>query len=102
MSAAKIFISHISNEKEIAAAVKSQLDDDFLGLLDIFVSSDLESISAGKNWLDEVEDHLSKADILIILCSKNSIGRPWVNFEAGAVWLRKVPIIPVCHSTIKL
>jgi len=30
--------------------------------------------------------------------SPKSIIRPWVNFEAGAGWIRKIPVIPLCHS----
>jgi hypothetical protein len=48
-----------------------------------------------------VKDALQEAKAVVILCSKESIGRPWVNFEAGAAWLRDVPIIPVCHTDLK-
>jgi hypothetical protein len=29
-----------------------------------------------------------------------SITRPWINFEAGAGWMRSIPIIPVYHSEL--
>ena len=74
------------------------MDRDFLGSLDIFVSSDRSTIAAGKKWLDEVDKALKRADLQIVLCSQASVGRPWVNFEAGAVWLRGIPVVPVCHS----
>lgn len=35
---------------------------------------------------------------MIVLCSPVSITRPWIPFEAGAGWSRKIPVIPVCHS----
>jgi hypothetical protein len=62
------------------------------------VSSDQTTIRAGSKWLDEVDKALKGADVLIVLASAESVGRPWVNFEAGAVWLRGIPVIPVCHS----
>lgn len=74
------------------------MDRDFLGSLDIFVSSDRATIAAGRKWLDEVDKALKRADLQIVLCSQASVGRPWVNFEAGAVWLRGIPVVPVCHS----
>ena len=37
---------------------------------------------------------------MLVLCSKASLNRPWVNFEIGAAWLRKIPIIRMCHSGI--
>jgi hypothetical protein len=30
------------------------------------------------------------------MLSDESVKRPWVNFEAGIAWTRKIPIIPVC------
>ena len=101
MTKKKLFISHISNESELAQWLKQRLDKDFPGLLDIFVSSDRKTIAAGRKWLDEVDKALRGADMQIVLCSKESVGRPWVNFEAGAVWLRGIPVIPVCHSGMR-
>jgi TIR domain len=93
-----VFISHVSDETELAQWLKAQLDRDFLGMLDIFVSSDRPTIQAGRRWLDAVDEALTAADLQIVLCSHESVGRPWVNFEAGAVWLRGIPVVPVCHS----
>ncbi|KPJ63658.1 MAG: hypothetical protein AMJ45_07125 [Syntrophobacter sp. DG_60] len=28
--------------------------------------------------------------------------RPWINFEAGCGWIKRIPIIPVCHSGLKV
>lgn len=97
----KIFISHISSETELAQSLKNSLKKHFLGLLDIFVSSDKETIQAGTKWLDEVDTALKSADFQIVLCSNESVGRPWVNFEAGAAWIRGIPVIPLCHSGLR-
>ncbi len=102
MAKKQVFISHISDEAEVARRLKQRLDGDFLGMLEIFVSSDRETIRAGQKWLDEVDRALRAADAELILCSPRSVGRPWVNFEAGAAWLRRIPVIPVCHSGLKL
>src|SRR5688572_29285194 len=98
----KIFISHVHGEKELAQCLKRRLNKSFCELLEIFVSSDDgKTIKAGKKWLEEVEKALRVADMQIVLCSKESVGRPWVNFEAGAVWLKGIPVIPICHSGMK-
>ena len=94
----RIFVSHISEEAPLAITLKSHLSNDFLEFVDIFVSSDIESISAGTNWLDCLEKALMEAFALLVLCSSASIDRPWVNFEVGAAWIKKIPIIPICHS----
>lgn len=96
--AKRAFVSHISEEAKTAARLKGALVRDFLGFIDVFVSSDTESIAAGEDWLRSVESALQESSIVIILCSPDSIRRPWINFEAGAAWMRKVPVIPLCHS----
>jgi TIR domain len=94
----RLFISHISEEKEFAAQLKTVLTRDFLGLDEVFVSSDTESIGAGEEWLQSVATALRECAIVVILCSPDSVRRPWINFEAGAAWMRDIPIVPVCHQ----
>ena len=93
-----IFISHIIEEKDLAVALKELVESNFLGLLDVFVSSDESSISAGSKWLENITGALKECSVAIILCSKKSVLRPWINFEAGAAWIRDIPVIPLCHS----
>jgi hypothetical protein len=97
----KMFVSHVSEEAALAEALKSHLGRDFLGLVDIFVSSDLDSIAAGGKWLDTLEQALREASVLLVLCSRASLTRPWVNFEVGAAWIKSIPIVPVCHSGLR-
>jgi hypothetical protein len=47
-----IFISHITEESEIALLFKEEVDRVFLGMANIFVSSDDRSIKIGQNWLN--------------------------------------------------
>ena len=56
--AKRAFISHITEEAEVAAKLKAALARDFLRMLDVFVSSDGESISAGDDWLKSIDDAL--------------------------------------------
>lgn len=41
---------------------------------------------------------LNLASVHVILCSPESVARPWIQFEAGAAQIRGIPIIPICHS----
>lgn len=93
-----VFISHITEERELAHKVKKLIEDSFLGMMEVFVSSDETSISAGSRWLDNISEALGTCSIELILCSPKSIQRPWINFEAGAGWVRGIPVIPLCHS----
>lgn len=97
---ATIFLSHISEEKELAHAIKAYLVEDLALNVDIFVSSDMVSIQAGDKWLEKIDDALKRSDIFLILCSRESLGRPWIHFEAGAGWVKEIPVIPICHSGV--
>jgi len=96
----KIFISHIQEESSFALVLKSWIESTFLGQVDVFVSSDIDDISAGDKWFNSIEQSLNEAKALIVICSQNSVMRPWINFETGAGWIKKIPVIPVCHSGI--
>lgn len=93
-----VFISHINEEREIAIALKKLLDQAFLGMIDVFVSSDPRSLPAGEKWLSRITQALQDCAVEIIIASPRSVARPWINFEAGAGYVRDVPVIPFCHS----
>ncbi len=93
-----VFISHITEEKEIALAFKAIVEKAFLGMIDVFVSSDPKSLSMGTVWLNEIKDALTACDVELVFTSPTSLIRQWINFEAGAGWIRKIPVIPICHS----
>ena len=93
-----VFISHISEEALLAEELKDIVESTFLGQYSVFVSSDSESIRPGDNWLEKINSSIEDAKLMLILCSKMSVGRPWINFEAGCGWVKRIPIIPICHS----
>jgi len=96
-----VFISHITEEKEVALAFKDLIENSFLGMIEVFVSSDEHSIQMGQKWLDQISNGLKTCAVEIVLCSPKSITRPWINFEAGAGWVRDIPVIPLCHSGVE-
>jgi hypothetical protein len=55
---------------------------------------------AGDLWLQKIKEALSSAEIVILMLSKRSVARPWVNFEAGAAWLADKTLIPVCYGNL--
>jgi hypothetical protein len=94
----RIFVSHISEEADIAAFLTQKLERDFLGLVRFFTSSDGSSIKLGDQWLTDIKKAMDTAVAVIVLCSKASIHRPWVQFELGAAWMKGIPVLPICHS----
>jgi hypothetical protein len=103
---ADIFISHIHEEAEVALALKLYFEEQMTQVLGrrpgIFVSSDRWQMRPG-NWLERIRKELDSATIVILVLSKRSIERPWVNFEAGAAWWAKPDkaMIPVCFGDLK-
>ena len=97
-----MFLSHITEEEILAKELKSFLESSFLKTIEIFVSSDSESIKVGDKWLDNISQNLEDCKVMFVLCSPWSITRPWINFEAGAGWVRKIPVVPICHSGLRV
>jgi hypothetical protein len=52
--------------------------------------------------LDVIEKQIEESGVMISLISPTSLARPWVNIELGAAWIRRVPVIPLCHSQQKV
>ena len=71
-----VFISHITEEKELAIEFKRLIEESFLGMLEVFVSSDEDSIASGSRWLDNITEALKNCVIELILCSPESVKRP--------------------------
>jgi hypothetical protein len=98
MEKLKVFLNHLTVESKPTDTLKRHLSRDFIGLVDVSVSSDRISIPVGSKWLSEVTTVLGKASVHIVLCSTESVSRPWINFEAGAAHIKGIPIIPICHG----
>ena len=91
-----IFISHIQEDAEIAKETKSLLQEKFLGMIDVFVSAHGDSIGPGKEWNNTIKNAIINCKMMIIVCTPESIARPWINFEAGSGWVKNIDVIPLC------
>lgn len=98
MSKPIIFISHITEERELAISLKNYIDKKFLKSIEVFASSHEESIRLGDEWINTIKHSLKHCNLVIVLCSPVSVNRPWINFEAGGGWVREIPVVPLCHS----
>jgi hypothetical protein len=97
-----VFVSFIHEEKEITELVLSFLRKIFGDGVEIFLSADQTTVYAGDNWMDEILSALKDTKVLVSLLSPTSIGRPWINFEAGAAWMREAKVIPVCFRGLTI
>ena len=101
METTPLFLSHITEDKALAGYLQTRIRRDFLKAIEVFVSSDGVSIEAGSDWLQSLRSALDRAKCVVVLCSPQSVARPWVNFEVGAAWLRELPVMPLCHGGLE-
>ena len=82
----KIFLSHTSRDKEIAAALKGLIAAVFGGAVEVSFSSDQEAgagVMAGVAWRRWINKEIREADQMHVLLTPNSLGRPWILWESG-------------------
>lgn len=94
----EVFVSHRTVEAKFADALRTHLSRDFIGIINFFVSTDVTSVPAGSQWFDTLLAGLQRAHLLLVICSNESVGLPWINYETGGACARNVDVIPLCHS----
>lgn len=92
---AGIFISHISEERELASHIQTFLRQAFGDAFPVFVSSDYKSIKSGQPWYNEILGGLRKAQVVMVLLTPASIDRRWINFESGFGMGQDAEVIPL-------
>jgi hypothetical protein len=97
---AQVFISFVHEDQKVAEAVQHFLSTRLKLGKEVFLSSDQYMVFAGEDWLARIGRELRDARVVVLMMSARSVGRPWVNFEAGAAWLSNKPIIPVCYGQL--
>ncbi len=85
-----IFISHAAEDAVLAEIVKTQIDNVFEKKVNVFVSSIPGTISPGSDWLGKIIGNLTENNAFIVLVSPYSEKRPFVWFEIGFSWLRRL------------
>jgi hypothetical protein len=63
--------------------------------IETFLSSDGQSIPFGRNWVHEIEVALERCEIMFVFVTPRSVSSPWLFFEAGYAYSRKVQVVPV-------
>ena len=93
----EVFISWSGEKaKKYAKFLEDMLNSVFDERAATFYSGNIES---GSMWLQKINQALSESRVGIIILTKESMKKPWVNFEAGAIFKADsdhTSIIPVC------
>ena len=81
-----VFISHDNRDAKLAEAFSELLRSASMSMLKSFRSSDkhgTEGIQYGDEWYKRLMENLDKASDVVCLFTEQSLGRPWILFEAG-------------------
>ena len=95
MSKPTLFFSHSSKDKDMVLAIKNKVMQYTSNTLEIFQSSDGESIPFGTNWIHKVEEGLKEAKVMFVFVTEQSIASGWIYFEAGYAYSKDIHVIPV-------
>jgi hypothetical protein len=88
-----IFLSHWSDESNIALLLKEWLENVFDDI-NVFVSSSENDIDYGQEWERAMFEALDKSSLLIVLVSTKSYNRKWIHIETGYSLAKKIkPLI---------
>lgn len=90
-----IFFSHSSVDRDLILPIKDKIIDITAKTMEIFMSSDGQSIPLGRNWVSKIEEGLENAQIMFIFVTPNSIKSDWIFFEAGYAYSKGIEVIPV-------
>lgn len=85
----EVFISHTHADAEIAHALSEALEKIFGDLVTTSYSTKKEldgGIKPGEEWFRWIVERVRSANVAVILLTPSSTQRPWVLWEAGAVY----------------
>ena len=97
-----IFFSHSSKDKEALARLKDLFVQKTGGTIEVFLSSDGQSIPLGRNWVRSVELGLDRAKLMVVFVTPSSLGSHWLYFESGYAYQKKLRVVPVGFKGIDL
>lgn len=90
-----IFFSHSSKDKQSLIVLKDLIEEKTGGTVNIFMSSDGQSIPFGSNWMYKIEEGLREAKIMFVFATPKSIDTGWIYFEAGYAYSKGIEVIPI-------
>jgi TIR domain len=97
-----IFFSHSSRDKAALTTLREVFNRKTGNTIDVFVSSDGQSIAFGSNWVHGVEDALARSKVMFVFLTPNATRSQWVPFEAGHAYGRKLRVVPVAMWGVDL
>jgi hypothetical protein len=85
----KIFVSHESNATREAVEFK-RLILEYSTEVQVFLSSDWDSLASGEPWFNLLVDEIRHCDELFVMVTRHeTFNNLWINFEIGMFFGRK-------------
>jgi hypothetical protein len=97
-----VFFSHSSRDKASLMKLKDLFVAKTGGTIDVFLSSDGQSIPFGRNWVHRVQEGLDKATMMISFITSSSLESDWLFFESGYAHAKGIRVIPVGFLGVSL
>lgn len=97
-----VFLSHSSSDKDYISNLKNIIKKRTANTVEVFQSSDGESIPFGNNWVHKIEENLDKARIMLVFVSPKSAASSWIYFESGYAYSKGVKVIPIGISGVDI
>ena len=95
MSKPTIFFSHSSHDQNQLVRLKELFIEKTGGSIDVFLSSDGQSIPLGRNWVHQIEQALEHTPLMVVFVSPNFLRSSWLFFESGFAYSKKIRVVPV-------
>jgi len=102
MNKPTIFFSHSSLDKDVLSRLKELFVDKTGGTIEVFLSSDGQSIPMGQNWVHRIQDALNQNSLMFVFITPNSINSNWIYFEAGFAYSKNISVVPIGFLGIDL
>ncbi|NOT94780.1 MAG: toll/interleukin-1 receptor domain-containing protein [Nitrospira sp.] len=90
MSDSYVFISYSRQDRKFVEHLTAKLSE-----AGVQTWTDLDNISAGKDWAEQIKGGLQKATVLIYVASKNSGQSRWMEFESIKFLEKGGQVIPI-------
>ena len=90
-----IFFSHSSRDSAILTRLRELLVWKTGRTVDVFLSSDGQSIPLGRNWVHALQSALEQASLVLVFVSPQSLKSDWMFFESGFTYAKGIRVIPI-------
>lgn len=90
-----VFFSHSSRDHNLLLKLKELFIQKTGGSIEVFLSSDGQSIPLGRNWVHRIQEALENASLMIVFISPSAFRSNWIFFESGFAYAKGIRVVPV-------